>query len=106
MLSSQVLTVNQVVDILLQFLEVGDWGKALFTVIPPRKRGATEPLEGKAKQAKYDSDQMSSQRGDPAMDAMSEVGDDPMSIELVREMSNVESQSASFSQSSVFSVKT
>ncbi|KAG0590503.1 hypothetical protein M758_1G111500 [Ceratodon purpureus] len=76
MLSSQVLTVNQVVDILLQFLEVGDWGKALFTVIPPRKRGATEPLEGKAKQAKYDSDQMSSQRGDPAMDAMSEVGDD------------------------------
>ena len=97
---------NQVVDILLQFLEVGDWGKALFTAIPSRKRGATELLEGAAKQTKYDSDQTSSQRGDPAMDAMSEVGDNPMPVDLFREMSNVESQSASFSQSSVHSVKT
>lgn len=84
---------NQVVDILLQFMEVGDWGKALFKVIPPRKRGSTERLEGKpAKQARYDSDQTSSQRGDPTLDAMSEVGDDHMPVELSRDLSNVESQ--------------
>lgn len=106
MLSSQVLTVNQVVDILLQYLDLGDWGKALLQAIPPRKRGPAEPLEGPSKQARYDSDQTSSQRGDPNMDAMSEVGDDHMPVELSRDLSNVESQSASFSQSSVHSVKT
>lgn len=78
MLSSQVLTVNQVVDILLQYMDVGDWGKALFAAIPPRKRGADETLEGVSKQTKYDSDQMCSKRGDPSMDALSEAGDEPM----------------------------
>jgi len=102
----QVLTVNQVVDILLQYMDLGDWGNALLKAIPSRKRSPTEPLEGPKKQTRYDSDQTSSQRGDPNMDAMSEVGDDPMPVELSRDMSNVESQSASFSQSSVHSVKT
>lgn len=38
MISSQVLTVNQVFDILITFLEFKDWRKSLFQVIPQRKR--------------------------------------------------------------------
>ncbi|KAJ0965320.1 hypothetical protein J5N97_026458 [Dioscorea zingiberensis] len=42
MSSSQVLTVNQVVEILLKFLETKDWRNAFFQVIPQRKRGEVE----------------------------------------------------------------
>nr|GMD87295.1 tRNA (guanine(9)-N1)-methyltransferase [Ipomoea batatas] len=38
MSSSQVLTVNQVVEILLKFLELRDWKASFFEVIPQRKR--------------------------------------------------------------------
>ncbi|KAK6124751.1 hypothetical protein DH2020_017151 [Rehmannia glutinosa] len=38
MSSSQVLTVNQVVEILLKFLETKDWKDSFFQVIPQRKR--------------------------------------------------------------------
>ncbi|GAV59828.1 tRNA_m1G_MT domain-containing protein [Cephalotus follicularis] len=38
MSSSQVLTVNQVVEILLKFLETRDWKISFFEVIPSRKR--------------------------------------------------------------------
>uniref|UniRef100_A0A7N0UAZ4 tRNA (guanine(9)-N(1))-methyltransferase n=1 Tax=Kalanchoe fedtschenkoi TaxID=63787 RepID=A0A7N0UAZ4_KALFE len=38
MSSSQVLTVNQVIEILLKFIETGDWKTSFFHVIPQRKR--------------------------------------------------------------------
>ncbi|KAG8494358.1 hypothetical protein CXB51_012107 [Gossypium anomalum] len=38
MSSSQVLTVNQVIEILLKFLETKDWKDSFFQVIPRRKR--------------------------------------------------------------------
>ncbi|XP_031270416.1 tRNA (guanine(9)-N1)-methyltransferase [Pistacia vera] len=38
MSSSQVLTVNQVIEILLKFLETRDWKASFFQVIPQRKR--------------------------------------------------------------------
>lgn len=34
----QVLTVNQVVEIVLKYLETGDWKTSFFEVIPQRKR--------------------------------------------------------------------
>ncbi|XP_071707561.1 tRNA (guanine(9)-N1)-methyltransferase-like [Rutidosis leptorrhynchoides] len=38
MSSSQVLTVNQVIEILLKFLETKDWKASFFHVVPQRKR--------------------------------------------------------------------
>ncbi|KAK3010024.1 hypothetical protein RJ639_010987 [Escallonia herrerae] len=42
MSSSQVLTVNQVIEILLKFLETRDWKSSFFDVIPQRKRFGTD----------------------------------------------------------------
>lgn len=39
MASRQVLTTNQVVEIMLNWLELGDWGEAFMKVIPKRKGG-------------------------------------------------------------------
>lgn len=41
-LVEQVLTVNQVVEILLKYLETRNWKDAFFQVIPQRKRGGAE----------------------------------------------------------------
>ncbi|KAF5742837.1 hypothetical protein HS088_TW09G00898 [Tripterygium wilfordii] len=45
MSSSQVLTVNQVIEILLTFLETRDWKASFFQVIPQRKRCESDAEE-------------------------------------------------------------
>ncbi|KAI5671269.1 hypothetical protein M9H77_11633 [Catharanthus roseus] len=45
MSSSQVLTVNQVIEILLKYLEIRDWKTAFFEVIPQRKRCEAEGVD-------------------------------------------------------------
>ncbi|CAL0301083.1 unnamed protein product [Lupinus luteus] len=48
MSSSQVLTVNQVFEILVKFLETRDWKTSFFSVIPQRKRCQADSEEGNA----------------------------------------------------------
>lgn len=45
MATRHVLTVNQVLEIMLRWLEIGDWEKAFLSVIPKRK--LPEPPESK-----------------------------------------------------------
>lgn len=45
MASRQVLTTNHVMEIMLHWLEVGDWGKAFMHVLPQRKGGSLKEEE-------------------------------------------------------------
>ncbi|KAF5472635.1 hypothetical protein F2P56_009334 [Juglans regia] len=59
MSSSQVLTVNQVIEILLKFMETKDWKVSFFQVIPQRKRPEADSegyqkVEGEEKEEKDD----------------------------------------------------
>ncbi|PYH89169.1 hypothetical protein BO71DRAFT_403262 [Aspergillus ellipticus CBS 707.79] len=44
MASRQVLATNHVVEIMLRWLELGDWGKAFLSVIPQRKGGTLKEV--------------------------------------------------------------
>ncbi|KAL8228301.1 hypothetical protein R6Q57_015885 [Mikania cordata] len=54
MSSSQVLTVNQVIEILLKFLETKDWKASFFHVIPQRKRCENEAQVSQEEEAEED----------------------------------------------------
>jgi len=53
---TQVLTVNQVFEIMLKFVETRDWKTAFFHVIPQRKRGEAGAGDGEAKVRLDDND--------------------------------------------------
>jgi len=67
MQSRYVLTTNQVIEIMVKWMECGDWGEAFLAVIPKRKGGTLktqdgsqadpeETKEGQKKDGKGDSD--------------------------------------------------
>ncbi|KAK8055174.1 tRNA (guanine(9)-N1)-methyltransferase [Apiospora rasikravindrae] len=47
LLDRHVLATNHVVEIMLRWLETGDWGEAFMKVIPPRKGGSSEECRGR-----------------------------------------------------------
>ncbi|KAJ5711686.1 hypothetical protein N7488_005842 [Penicillium malachiteum] len=48
MASRSILTTNHVVEIMLQWLELGDWGEAFLKVLPRRKGGKLKTKSGEA----------------------------------------------------------
>ncbi|KAK5125140.1 hypothetical protein LTR85_000816 [Meristemomyces frigidus] len=73
MQSRKVLATNHVNEIMLKWLECGDWGQAFLQVIPKRKGGKLKGAADEAEGAKEDDDDHSDQQED-APDASESVG--------------------------------
>ncbi|KAL3850965.1 hypothetical protein ACJIZ3_012847 [Penstemon smallii] len=82
MSSSQVLTVNQVVEILLKFLETKDWKVSFFEVIPQRKRceAGSENNEEEIEKKGINSEEKDAQSPEKQEEADNEDHEDGQSV--------------------------
>uniref|UniRef100_A0A0D9VKG4 tRNA (guanine(9)-N(1))-methyltransferase n=1 Tax=Leersia perrieri TaxID=77586 RepID=A0A0D9VKG4_9ORYZ len=88
MSSSQVLTVNQVFEIMLKFVETRDWKTSFFHVIPQRKRGEAEAGDDGADVSMNDDDDVAegaANAGDLAKVIDEELDDDDVVDEELQE---------------------
>ncbi|KAH7137950.1 guanine-1-methyltransferase-domain-containing protein [Dendryphion nanum] len=82
MKSRQVLVTNHVLEIMLKWMEFGDWGKAFMEVIPKRKGGV---LKSDAESKARDETAMPSGTGEPAdVDVNMRDGDETFADQVPR----------------------
>ncbi|KAI5305419.1 mitochondrial import inner membrane translocase subunit tim54, partial [Ascosphaera pollenicola] len=68
MASRQVLTTNHVVEIMIRWLELGDWGKAFEMVIPKRKGGVFIGRDGESQEGQEHEDGVPSDEDESHVD--------------------------------------
>lgn len=76
MASRQILTTNHVVDIMLKWLELGDWGEAFMKVLPPRKGGKLREQQGDEATEEVTDDEPEPTLEEIANEMEAEQGDD------------------------------
>jgi tRNA (Guanine-1)-methyltransferase. len=64
MSSRAVMTTNHVVDIMLAWLECGDWGEAFMKIMPQRKGGKLREAKGGAEDAGAEEDEQEEEEED------------------------------------------
>jgi tRNA (guanine9-N1)-methyltransferase len=99
MKSRQVLVTNHVLEIMLKWMEFGDWGKAFMTVLPERK-GAKLKQDGEGAEgdeAKADADTEADANADPTDQEMADAAKEVEAVSsapVAGEDQNVETTAA------------
>lgn len=87
MTSRFVLATNHVAEIMLRWLELGDWGKAFLQVVPKRKGGVLKP---KVEDPDDETD------GETLMDKSSDIGSSNKKVEVVEAKTSKEEDGSEY----------
>ncbi|KAE8154011.1 guanine-1-methyltransferase-domain-containing protein [Aspergillus avenaceus] len=88
MASRQVLATNHVIEIMIRWLELGDWGEAFMKVIPSRKGGILKDSKQNSEDPSQEGDDVVSE--DDAADAVEEALEALEDVEDVEDVDDVD----------------